>query len=105
MSPPNCAIAIRSILENGVALFVSQSGETADTLAALRDAKAKGQTTIAVVNVQESSIAREADIVLPTLCRAGNRRRLDQGLHLPVGGAGQLRHRGGRGARPSQRYR
>jgi glucosamine--fructose-6-phosphate aminotransferase (isomerizing) len=52
--------------ENGVALFVSQSGETADTLAALRDAKDKGQTTIAVVNVPESSIAREADIVLPT---------------------------------------
>ncbi|HKB96404.1 MAG TPA: glutamine--fructose-6-phosphate transaminase (isomerizing), partial [Rhizomicrobium sp.] len=52
--------------ENGVALFVSQSGETADTLAALRDAKAKGQTTIAVVNVAESSIAREADIALPT---------------------------------------
>jgi glucosamine--fructose-6-phosphate aminotransferase (isomerizing) len=51
---------------NGAALFVSQSGETADTLAALRDAKAKGQTTIAVVNVAESSIAREADIVLPT---------------------------------------
>ena len=51
---------------DGVALFVSQSGETADTLAALRDAKAKGQTTIAVVNVAESSIAREADIVLPT---------------------------------------
>ncbi len=52
--------------DHGVALFVSQSGETADTLAALRDAKAKGQTTIAVVNVAESSIAREADIVLPT---------------------------------------
>jgi glucosamine--fructose-6-phosphate aminotransferase (isomerizing) len=52
--------------ENGAALFVSQSGETADTLAALRDAKAKGQTTIAIVNVAESSIAREADIVLPT---------------------------------------
>jgi glutamine---fructose-6-phosphate transaminase (isomerizing) len=52
--------------ENGVALFVSQSGETADTLAALRDAKAQGQTTIAIVNVAESSIAREADIVLPT---------------------------------------
>ncbi|MDE2463451.1 MAG: glutamine--fructose-6-phosphate transaminase (isomerizing) [Alphaproteobacteria bacterium] len=50
----------------GVALFISQSGETADTLAALRDAKASGQTTIAVVNVPESSIAREADIVLPT---------------------------------------
>jgi glucosamine--fructose-6-phosphate aminotransferase (isomerizing) len=52
--------------ENGVALFISQSGETADTLAALRDAKAQGQTTIAIVNVPESSIAREADVVLPT---------------------------------------
>jgi glucosamine--fructose-6-phosphate aminotransferase (isomerizing) len=52
--------------EKGAALFISQSGETADTLAALRDAKAKGQTIIAVVNVTESSIAREADIVLPT---------------------------------------
>ncbi|GAA0528950.1 glucosamine--fructose-6-phosphate aminotransferase (isomerizing) [Rhizomicrobium palustre] len=52
--------------KGGMALFISQSGETADTLAALRDAKAHGQTTIAVVNVPESSIAREADIVLPT---------------------------------------
>jgi glutamine---fructose-6-phosphate transaminase (isomerizing) len=52
--------------ENGLALFISQSGETADTLAALRDAKSLGQTTIAIVNVPESSIAREADIVLPT---------------------------------------
>ncbi|HEX2593249.1 MAG TPA: glutamine--fructose-6-phosphate transaminase (isomerizing) [Rhizomicrobium sp.] len=49
----------------GVALFISQSGETADTLAALRDAKANDQITIAVVNVVESSIAREADIVVP----------------------------------------
>jgi glucosamine--fructose-6-phosphate aminotransferase (isomerizing) len=52
--------------KGGAALFISQSGETADTLAALRDAKAEGQTTIAIVNVPESSIAREADIVLPT---------------------------------------
>ena len=51
---------------DGVALFISQSGETADTLAALRDAKNQGQTTIAIVNVPESTIAREADIVLPT---------------------------------------
>src|SRR4029077_5562200 len=43
------------------------SGETADTLAALRYAKAQGQKIIAVVNQPESSIAREADIVLPTL--------------------------------------
>ncbi|MGB8603292.1 MAG: glutamine--fructose-6-phosphate transaminase (isomerizing) [Rhizomicrobium sp.] len=52
--------------EKGMALFISQSGETADTLAALREAKEQGQTTVAVVNVPESSIAREADIVLPT---------------------------------------
>jgi len=51
----------------GAAMFVSQSGETADTLAALRYAKAQGQKIIAVVNQPESSIAREADIVLPTL--------------------------------------
>jgi len=52
--------------KNGAALFISQSGETADTLAALRHAKSCGQTTLAIVNVSESSIAREADIVLPT---------------------------------------
>jgi glucosamine--fructose-6-phosphate aminotransferase (isomerizing) len=52
--------------DHGVALYISQSGETADTLAALRDAKAHGQVTIAIVNVPESTIAREADIVLPT---------------------------------------
>ena len=52
--------------KDGVALFVSQSGETADTLAALREAKKQGQITIAIVNVAESSIGREADIVLPT---------------------------------------
>ncbi len=51
--------------KDGAALFISQSGETADTLAALRDAKAHGQTTLALVNVVESSIAREADIVMP----------------------------------------
>lgn len=49
----------------GGALFVSQSGETADTLAALRDAKAHGQRIAAVVNVAESSIAREADVIFP----------------------------------------
>lgn len=49
----------------GGALFVSQSGETADTLAALREAKRHGQKIAAVVNVAESSIAREADIIFP----------------------------------------
>ena len=51
----------------GAAIFVSQSGETADTLAALRYAKAQGQKIIAIVNQPESSVAREADVVLPTL--------------------------------------
>ncbi|NWG91884.1 MAG: SIS domain-containing protein, partial [Parvularculaceae bacterium] len=51
--------------KNGGALYVSQSGETADTLAALREAKAHGQKIAAVVNVPESSIAREADVIFP----------------------------------------
>jgi glucosamine--fructose-6-phosphate aminotransferase (isomerizing) len=49
------------------AVFVSQSGETADTLAALRFCKEKGLKTLAVVNVPESTIWREADARLPTL--------------------------------------
>ena len=52
--------------ENGVAIFISQSGETADSLAALRAAKAAGQYCITVVNVTESTMARESDLVLPT---------------------------------------
>ncbi len=51
----------------GLALFVSQSGETADTLAALRYCKQAGLATAAIVNVPTSSIAREVDLVLPTL--------------------------------------
>ncbi|MDO5370584.1 glutamine--fructose-6-phosphate transaminase (isomerizing) [Paracoccus sp. (in: a-proteobacteria)] len=51
--------------KGGVTMVVSQSGETADTLAALRYAKAAGQTTLGLVNVTTSTIAREADIVLP----------------------------------------
>ncbi|KAA0970446.1 glutamine--fructose-6-phosphate transaminase (isomerizing) [Aureimonas fodinaquatilis] len=50
-----------------LALFISQSGETADTLASLRYAKSQGLKTAAIVNVPESTIAREADVVLPTL--------------------------------------
>jgi glutamine---fructose-6-phosphate transaminase (isomerizing) len=48
-----------------LALLVSQSGETADTLAALRYAKAQGAEIVSVVNVETSSIARESDHVLP----------------------------------------
>ena len=52
---------------DGATLVISQSGETADTLAALRYAKAQGNKIIAVLNVPESTIGRESDIVLHTL--------------------------------------
>ncbi|MEO0881167.1 MAG: glutamine--fructose-6-phosphate transaminase (isomerizing) [Pseudomonadota bacterium] len=55
------------LLSGGLALFVSQSGETADTLAALRYCKEAGLKTAAIVNVPTSTIAREADLVLPIL--------------------------------------
>jgi glucosamine--fructose-6-phosphate aminotransferase (isomerizing) len=51
----------------GLAIFVSQSGETADTLATLRYAKEHKQHVLAVVNVLTSTIARESDTVMPTL--------------------------------------
>ena len=50
---------------NTMGLFVSQSGETADTLAALRYMEGKASQIVGLVNVQESSIARESDVVLP----------------------------------------
>ena len=52
--------------KGGVALFISQSGETIDTLAALRYARTQGQKILSVVNVPESAIARESDAVLQT---------------------------------------
>ena len=53
--------------KDGVCIAVSQSGETIDTLAAIRYAKANGQTILSVVNVPESAIARDSHGVLPTL--------------------------------------
>ena len=52
---------------NGMVMIISQSGETADSLAALREAKSRGIRTLAIVNVVGSSIAREADNVFYTL--------------------------------------
>ncbi|MEG6509478.1 glutamine--fructose-6-phosphate transaminase (isomerizing) [Methyloligella sp. 2.7D] len=51
----------------GVSLFISQSGETADTLATLRHCAEHGQHIVSIVNVVESSIARDSEVVLPTL--------------------------------------
>jgi glucosamine--fructose-6-phosphate aminotransferase (isomerizing) len=52
---------------DGLALFISQSGETADTLAGLRYCREQKQTVLSIVNVPQSTIARESDAVLPTL--------------------------------------
>ncbi|MBN36039.1 MAG: glutamine--fructose-6-phosphate transaminase (isomerizing) [Rhodospirillaceae bacterium] len=52
--------------EGGVAVFVSQSGETADTLAALHYARSQGQTIVTITNTETSTMARESDVVLPT---------------------------------------
>ncbi|KQN37395.1 glucosamine--fructose-6-phosphate aminotransferase [Sphingomonas sp. Leaf407] len=52
--------------DGGLMIVISQSGETADTLAALRHARAEGQVIAAVVNVPTSTMAREADLLLPT---------------------------------------
>ncbi|MCA8884485.1 MAG: glutamine--fructose-6-phosphate transaminase (isomerizing), partial [Rhodobacteraceae bacterium] len=56
--------------KDSISIFVSQSGETADTLAALRYVAEQGGRIASVVNVPESSIARESDVVLPTLAGA-----------------------------------
>jgi glucosamine--fructose-6-phosphate aminotransferase (isomerizing) len=58
------------VRKGDLAIFISQSGETADTLAALRYAKAQGTHTLSVVNVPTSTIARESEIVMPTLAGA-----------------------------------
>jgi len=55
------------VRKGDLAIFISQSGETADTLAALRYAKSQGLHTLSVVNVPTSTIARESETVLPTL--------------------------------------
>ena len=53
--------------KGGLAIFITQSGETADTLATLRYCKSQGQRIASIVNVRTSTIARESDVVLPTL--------------------------------------
>jgi glucosamine--fructose-6-phosphate aminotransferase (isomerizing) len=55
------------LASGGLSLFISQSGETADTLAALRYCKAHGQHIVSLVNVAESSMARESDAIFQTL--------------------------------------
>jgi glucosamine--fructose-6-phosphate aminotransferase (isomerizing) len=54
--------------DNGLSLFISQSGETADTLAALRYCASKGQHVVSLLNSPESSMARDSAVTFPTLC-------------------------------------
>ena len=68
-------------------VVISQSGETADTLAAQREAKQKGSKTLAICNVVGSMITREAAGTHLHARGAGDRRGVHQGVHLPVDGA------------------
>jgi len=54
--------------KSGLSLFISQSGETADTLAALRYCSLQGQSIASLLNSPESTMARESQVVFPTLC-------------------------------------
>ncbi len=66
-SPASSATARRRCRPGGLGLLVSQSGETADTLAALRYMREQGQHVLSIVNVPESTMARESDAVLETV--------------------------------------
>ena len=67
---------------NTLAIVITQSGETADTLAALREAKKKGARSIAICNVVGSMATRETEGTVLHACRAGDRRGVDEGVHL-----------------------
>ena len=76
------------IVQRGdLVIAISQSGETLDTMAALREAKKRGARILSIVNVVGSSIARESDDVLYTWAGPGDRRGHHQGLQHPDGRA------------------
>ncbi len=68
--------------ERTLLVVISQSGETADTIAALREAKQHGSKVLAICNVQGSMITRESDGTILTHAGPGDRRRLDEGVHV-----------------------
>ena len=70
--------------KGGLSLFITQSGETADTLATLRYCKAQGQRIASIVNVRTSTIAREFRRRAADAGGPRDRRRLHQGVHLPA---------------------
>ena len=84
---PSTATATRSSRQHRCAVVITQSGETADTLAALREAKQAGRASIAICNVVGSMATRETDGHDLHARRAGDRRGVDQGVHVAAGGA------------------
>ena len=82
------------VAEHTLAVVITQSGETADTLAALREAKREGARSIAICNVVGSMATRETDGHHLHARRAGNRRRVDQGVHVAAGRAVSARRCG-----------
>ena len=91
--------------QGGLGMLVSQSGETADTLAALRYMREQGQHVLSIVNVPESSMARESGRGAGDGRRAGDRRRQHQGVHRAALGAGLPRARRRPRARRDRRRR
>ncbi len=96
---PSTATATRSSATKTLAVVITQSGETADTLAALREAKAKGARSIAICNVVGSMATRESDGTVYTHAGPGDRRGVDQGVHVAAGRAAPARAAPGPGAR------
>ena len=82
--------------QGGLGLLVSQSGETADTLAALRYMREQRQHVLSVINVPESSMERESDARAGDGGGSRDRGRQHQGLYRAARGAGLPRPRGGR---------
>jgi len=72
--------------QSGV-VVISQSGETADTLAALREAQARGLATVAITNNAHSSMATEASASLPTFAGIGESHSCDKKLYHAISGA------------------
>ena len=87
----------------GLALFISQSGETADTLAALRHARAAAAADRGRRQRPDQLDGARGGLAAPDPCRAGDRRRFDQGVHLPAGGAGRARRQPRAGQGPPDR--
>ena len=73
-----------SVDKNTLVIAISQSGETADVMDGVKQAKAKGATVYSIVNVEGSSLARMSDKALISQLRAGNRGSGDQIIHCPA---------------------